>query len=426
MDGYELYRHVKLGGHAHDGVAGLTTAQRNDIDAAAVRYLAWFDDLISQPAGPGAWDPSRLEHRFSLAAPAATGETVLAAAEYPGGRLDWHAFSIDASGATLGGTDAAARGTVTRTVIPGTVRFSGMPHPRWWAFEDGRTNFGAVTPDTTDLVRLLFLEFALVYSNDWFLLPCDLPEGTLATVAGLAVTDVFGHRFWITPAGAGPDDDWQRWSLYNLDVAGPAAVAADTSLFLPPSTPTVTEGPPLEEVVLVRDEAANMVWGVERLLPLATGEARRGTEAAAETLAHRRRLAPATDDSAPTAPVAYQVMTTVPENWIPFIPVRVPGGNREIQLQRAAMPRVLGHSAAPTKVEPRTSLLREGLDHTQPQHYFIHEEEVPRAGTRLTLAYNRTRWHDGRVVVWLAVRRGSARGEGSSGLEFDRVAETGG
>src|SRR5205085_1600920 len=79
------------------------------------------------------------------------------------------------------------------------VRYPGMPHQRWWAFEDGRTSFGAVRPDSTDLIRLMFLEFALVFGNDWILLPCDLEAGTLATVDGLAVTDTFGQRFWITP-----------------------------------------------------------------------------------------------------------------------------------------------------------------------------------------------------------------------------------
>src|SRR5262249_41401778 len=107
------------------------------------------------------------------------------------------------------------------------------------------------------------------------------------------------------------------------------------------------------------------------------------------------------------------VMNSVPENWIPFIPVHVPGDNREVQLQRAAMPS--GVDASP--VRPRTTLLREGLDAGQP--YFVNEEEVPRAGTRLTLAYNRTRWRHGRPVVWLAIRRGTGRGERSSGLAFD-------
>ncbi|MFJ9818443.1 S8 family serine peptidase [Streptomyces sp. NPDC101151] len=62
------------------------------------------------------------------------------------------------------------------------------------AVEDGRTNFAAVTPDSTDLARLVFLEFALVYSNDWYQLPCALPAGTYTSIRGLAVTDVFGEK----------------------------------------------------------------------------------------------------------------------------------------------------------------------------------------------------------------------------------------
>ncbi|WP_445269776.1 hypothetical protein [Streptomyces sp. DSM 41634] len=33
------------------------------------------------------------------------------------------------------------------------------------------------------------LEFALVSSNDWYRLPCDLPAGILASVRGLSVAD---------------------------------------------------------------------------------------------------------------------------------------------------------------------------------------------------------------------------------------------
>jgi hypothetical protein len=422
MDGYALYRQVTGGGAAHDGISGLSEAERVEIDQAAARFVAWFDDLISQPAGAGAWDPPRLEHRFALAAPAEAGERVLTAEEYPGGRLDWYSFSHDPSDSGLGAIDPAARGSVTRTVFPGSARFSGMPHPRWWALEDGQTNFAAVTPDTTDMIRLLFLEFALVYSNDWLLLPCDLATGTLALIDGLAITDVFGQRFWITPAGAGPDDAWQRWSMYNLDVAGNAPVAADTSLFLPAAVPAATEGVPLEEVVLIRDENANLVWGVERTVPLATGDPRRGSEAAAESLAHRRRLAPPVPAVPPAAPIRYEAMNTVPENWIPFIPVRIPGDTRQIQLQRGAMPRAV--AGGPEKVRPRTTLLREGQDDTPARPYFVHEEEVPRAGTRITLAYQRVRWYGGRVVLWLGAHRTTGRGEGASGLAFDRAVDT--
>src|SRR5262249_10610065 len=220
---------------------------------------------------------------------------------------------------------------------------------------------------------LIFLEFALVFSNDWFQVPCDLPAGVVASVQGLAVTDVFGQRQWITAAGTGPGETWQQWSMYTLSTLGDAQAAPDQTLVLPPGVPKVATGPALEDVYLVRDENANLVWGIETTVRMDTGEGRRGDEAAAETLAQRLRLRPPAPPDDPRAAVAYEVMNSVPENWIPFIPVHVPGDNREVQLQRAAMPS--GVDASP--VRPRTTLLREGLDAGQP--YFVNEEEVPRA-----------------------------------------------
>jgi hypothetical protein len=124
------------------------------------------------------------------------------------------------------------------------------------------------------------------------------------------------------------------------------------------------------------------------------------------------------------APIRYQVMNTVPENWIPFIPVHVPGDSRTIQLQRAALPRILdGDPDPPSKVQPRTVLLRERLDRSPAQTFFLFEEEVPRAGARLMQCFERTRWRDGRVYTWLRVRRQVGRGEGTSGLGFDKLAD---
>lgn len=402
MDGYPLYLHIHDGGRASDGISGLRKRDREELDALGIRLTGWFDQLIDQPAGTSAWDPRRLEHRFSVSTATAGGERVLAAPEYPGGELDWHAFSVDPDG-TLGDTGAAPT-ALNRTVFPAQVRFSGMPLRRWWAVEDGRTNFAAVTPDSTDLARLIFLEFALVYSNDWYLLPCDVPSGAHAAIQGLAVTDVFGERRWITPA------DDTHWSMFTL--------GNTTGVLLPPGTPKVSTGPALEEVVLARDESANMVWGIEQIVRMPTGESKPGAEAAAETLAFRRRLHPPAPPDDPRAPIAYDVMGSVPENWIPFIPVHVPDDNRNVQLRRGTMP----NEVDGTPVRPRTALLREGLDAGQP--YFVHEEEVPRSSTRLTAAYNRTRTRTGSVAVWLAVHRDTGRGERSSGLAFDLLTET--
>jgi hypothetical protein len=133
-------------------------------------------------------------------------------------------------------------------------------------------------------------------------------------------------------------------------------------------------------------------------------------------------LAPAPPPPDAAAPVRYQVMSNyVPENWIPFIPVHVPGSNREIRLQRAALPRVIPRDPnRPEKIRPRTALLRQGMSDGEP--YFVNEEEVTRAGTEVRQTFQRTRWHNGSCVVWLGVRKSTGRGEGSSNLRFDYLA----
>jgi hypothetical protein len=173
-----------------------------------------------------------------------------------------------------------------------------------------------------------------------------------------------------------------------------------------------------------------MVWAVERVVALPDGSTRSGIEAARETRAHFERLLALTGpgpgaDPPPAADVRYKVMNSVPENWIPFVPARMPGSERQIRLQRAAMPRVLeGDPNDPKRVAPKTMLLRDGLDLTAKEPYFLHEEEVPREGLRVVTQFQRTRWRDGRVVVWLAARKAVGRGEGASGLGFDRLVHT--
>ena len=128
-------------------------------------------------------------------------------------------------------------------------------------------------PDSTDLARLIFLEFALVYSNDWYQLPCDLPSGVLATIQGLSVTDVFGQRLWITPAGAGDGQDWRRWTMFTLDTIGATGVPADPPATAARPSPRSRMAPRWRRD-LIRDENANLVWGIEQTVRVPTGESR--------------------------------------------------------------------------------------------------------------------------------------------------------
>jgi hypothetical protein len=432
MDGGSLYEHLRAApaNHAYDGVAGISGSDHEAFDEAAEKFLAWFERLILQPphAGEDAWSPPRLEYEYAVSTPRGEGaEKVYVGDGRSEGRLDWYSLDVDPGAAPLAGVPGPdpAPQPVKRVTIPVPVSFNGMPNTRWWTFEERATNYGDIDASTTDLAKLLFLEFALVYGNDWFVIPYTLPAGTLADVRGLAVTNVFGERLWIDPAGAGAENDWQRWSMFTIDVTGGEG-AADTTLLLLPTAPKVEGGPPTEDVTLIRDEVANMVWGIETTVPLASGTSAPGTEVARRLRELYEERAGGAGEAAagkPTAPIRYEVMSTVPENWIPFVPVHVEGSNREVQLQRAAMPRVLEGDPHPAKVEPRTVLLRQGLESSPAEQYFLHEEEVTRAGTRVFQSYQRTRWSDGRAVVWLGVSRQTGRGEGSSGLRFDGLVD---
>jgi len=425
MDGVKLFEYLRVpGNHAGDGIAGVNHAM---IEAAALRFRRWFTKLIFQPISEDAdaWLPERLEYQFSVAAPEGSAEKVYSAEEYFHGHLDWYNVDIDPKQTLLGDPIAAApKPPHNRVTIPTPVTFSGMPNTRWWTFEEGRTSFGDINPDTTDLSKLLLMEFGLTFANDWFMVPYVAPSGSIVTVRGMAVTDVFGDRTWIDAAGSGLDDDWERWAMFLVNVKGKGGEAADTGLLLLPSMPGVQEGPVLEEVMLVRDEVANMVWAVEKTIPLPSGEGKDGASAGREMHGYWVRRAgslPAVPAPSANAPIRYDAMRSVPENWIPFIPVHVPGSVRRTQLQRGSMLRVI-EKLPEMKVKPRTSLLRHGLDaQGGPLPYFLHEEEVSRAGVVVTQRYQRTRWRDGRAWIWLGVRKQTGRGEASSTLAFDRV-----
>lgn len=424
MDGYALLEYLESPGHNAWDAIGADPGDEARLAILADELKAWVGTLVAQPGDPNAdaWLPQRLEYQFNISAPATSGEYVASAEEYYQGHLDWYSLeksNLAALGpAPSGGPPPELQAS---TFVPVSLVFSGMPNTRWWEFEERRTNLGDARPDRTDVGKLLLLEFGLIYANDWFVFPYTLPIGTASIVHGVAITNVFGERIWVEPATSRGASTWDSWSMYQLSGSG-----EEKALILPQATDHVQEGPPLEEVAMVRDEMANLVYGIEKRVPLTSGASKPGGEAGRELFNLLAKIiGPPPAPPAPVAPVRYQIMNTVPEHWIPFLPVHQPTSVLETRLQRAAMPRLLGNDPANFDiVEPRTSLLREGLDATPRQPYFINEEEVPRAGALVTLSYQRTRWLDGRVYVWLGVTKTTGRGEASSGLAFDQLVPT--
>ena len=227
--------------------------------------------------------------------------------------------------------------------IPAPIRFDGMPNTRWWTFEEGRTNFGDVDPETTDVNKLLLMEFALVYANDWFLLPFTVKAGSIAKIRGMSVTNASaswrGIRAFGVPA-TGPDEDWQRWSMFTLATRGSDDVPADTSLGIFPGAAKVQESEPVEAIQLTRDEMANMVWGIETAIALPNGEVKNGRRTAQETRSYFKRLVEAGPVPPPVpvipneAALRYEVMTDTGK----LDPVH-PGPCHGINARDAAAPR---------------------------------------------------------------------------------------
>ena len=48
---------------------------------------------------------------------------------------------------------------------------------------------------------MVLMEFALIYGNDFFVIPVDLAAGSACLIRSLVVTDSFGERTLIEPTG---------------------------------------------------------------------------------------------------------------------------------------------------------------------------------------------------------------------------------
>ncbi len=144
--------------------------------------------------------------------------------------------------------------------IPNHVTLHGQPNATWWELEDAQTDFGSTDLEKVDLAKLLVMQFAMLYGNDWFELPLPLELGSLASVTLLVVTDTFGQRTLIRPTGACTAEPWSVFST--------SGVAPERDfLMLAPTLGRVQDGDPIEDVTFLRDEMAAMGWAVEEKVP---------------------------------------------------------------------------------------------------------------------------------------------------------------
>jgi hypothetical protein len=386
------------------------------------RILAiWLDEYRSSidtgSSSRSAWIAERQEYVFAARAPLLDNSRVLLeVAEYADGELDWHSF-VAAPDPGLGDPAAPVPAVSAKPSpkLPTPVRYPGMPADRYWEFEDSAVTFGRAAAGPTELMRSLLIDFALIYGNDWFYVPFDLPVGSLCSIRSLKVRDTFGVETSVKPTqGVGG----KPWRLFELTRTGPAP--ARSWFFLAPALPARLQGDPIEELVLFRDEMANMAWGVERRVasPI-TGSIDRALEAYSSML-HQE-----VEGDGITAELVYRLQTDVPNRWIPLVPVTEPVPSTgtpavSYRLERRALIRTLPDGSRQT-IQPKGLLLRTDprqKPETEPALRIV-EEEIPREGAIVKRAYQYTRWLDGTSHLWLGREKTSGRGEGASDLRFD-------
>jgi hypothetical protein len=360
----------------------------------AVRdWLAWVSGQLGAPAAPSAWRPERMEYSFELTAELPGGPVTLSAEGYDGTGSDWYTFNR--TGLPDAGPGNPAPSVEVR---PAPVTYPGMPRPRYWEMEDGNVNLDALAAD--DPAHALLRLFAHTYANDWFVVPLSVPSGA-GLIDALEVTDTFGI---VTPVVStaeqdGPGSPWALWEL-STDATGPDH-AAGLRLHLPCSPPPL-EGRPVEDVLVARDEMANLAW----LIELVTGDP---DGAVVDRYRRWLSLRPASDPwFAPADTSAdYRLGTPLPDYWHPLMAVTGPQGRLLLALA-GLPPGATEVDGAPVE----GVLLRETGAGT------VADDVASRAGTRVTRTDRLLRVASG-LAAWRARIRRPGGGEASSGLRFD-------
>jgi hypothetical protein len=396
-------------------VAAAWDANANALVAAAggeharVSLAAWRTWWGSRtPISAGAWQTAELSYALT-ATTSDPSLPVYRVDRFAGGSLDWHAF--DATPADGHGAAPAEPAAVTTRAVPVPVGFHGAPVGRYWQLDDARTDLGAIETYPTELAKLLLAEFTACFAGDWFRLPARVPYGSAAKVEALVSVDTFGVATLVPPAAAaaGP----RPWRMYEH--SAPDGAADGTWLLVPPVLAGSMDSAPVEEVALARDPAADLVWGIEAVVTNAVGRPIRRSD----DLAAQGREPP--PDPRPGLPGAWvwRLATSVPDNWIPFLPTRGRADGDDFELVQASMlryERAADGTLTATPVLPAGLLLRS--TRTLP------EREVPREGISYVRTRRLARALDGGRVVWWSRAVSVGHGEASSGLAYDGLHET--
>ncbi len=374
----------------------------------------WYRNLYLQAGNESSWQPINLFHQFNVLG----DENIeLNAPDYQSGNLDWHSFD----NAKIG-IDPTENTADTDIFMPVRVSFASMPDKRLFSFEDSKLDLSGMEVDQADLVKLMIIDFSLVSDNDWFTIPFEMEPGEICWINRITVKDVFGITTVINNdketgqyLNANALKVWDAFKIRPSDLLRERGEnnqeiykKEEQFLYLAPVTTFRQESRPLEEILFLRDEYANMVWGVEKVVCNKLGKPVNGYDLHLEL--NGPFLNP--EERETTIP-QFRLATQVPTNWIPYLPFHIENSDTNIELRRAVMMRNEADTE-PVDIDPLSALAQNDL-------LTIREEAIPRAGVRVQLTRQRVRGTDGKTYIWLGRKILAGRGEGSSGLKFDQL-----
>ncbi|REG90271.1 hypothetical protein [Algoriphagus antarcticus] len=411
LDGWKFFKELQT-----RKASDFLSSNDIEVDKLGDQWVNWINQTLkaNNPDFLGSWNVSRMEYVSNVAVPISDTETVfLEAPEHNGQHLAWHNWINGVEKADLKQEIRAQEIQIHRkTALPISVTFPGMPRARWWEMEDSTIDMSNIKAQKTDTGLLLLAEFSILFSNDWLIIPLTLPLGSLSKIQSLRVSDVFGVQ---TIMQQNPNRvDWRFFQLSQ---------GQQSDMWLPPASIGRVQGEALEEIKFIRDEMANMVWGVEQTVSDGMGgtlegnSSSKGLEEWLRALADTPEPSPLPDLAVPVD-YSYAIGTTVPPNWIPFIPIRS-DGDSPMMLRRASIPRIFEGAETATRIRPRTSLIKNNAPMGESRRLDIQEEEILATGITLKTYWRRARWLDGTTVTWLAREKRLGVASEGSGLQFD-------
>ncbi len=399
-----------------------TEANDSEVQKVLAAFVSFRQSVFCEPDGDSAWEPTDLRYDFALGSPATNQNMILEAKDFPGGRVDWYSFSLQNAPATTVSTqNPAAIKSQVFDLLPNHVVFRGMPDSRWWNFEDGATDLGQSDAEQVDLPKLLVIEFALIYGNDWFSIPIPVPvgnpkdpsevQGTISRIDTLVVTDTFGVRTLILPAEQTQVNTGEAvWSMYKLS----GQDSRSNFILLPPTLGLVQDASALEDVLLLRDDMAAMAWAVEQHLQGDMDSPVDAVQAFLQNPAASSSGAPAHTAGGPD--IYYGIENLPPFNWVPMVPVVSNQGAPYLRRGALEIP-------DPTDATKIVTLKAHALILDPNSPFYVVDHAVPRAGTRVSRYFRFTRSFYGTSYLWQARKSGLGAGVGWSGLRFDTVRD---